>query len=261
MKAIYDKIGEDYDTTRRADPVLVKRISDLLGLVVGKRYIDVACGTGNYTVELNDSNGNWVGIDNSYRMHQSAIEKDVKVSWCNGDAESIPFRSESFNGAICTLAIHHFVEIEKAFSEIGRIIMKRGSFVIFTALPNQLSGYWLNEYFPDAMKESANQLPGQSLIVESLRKAGFKIECLEAFDVTPQLSDFFLYSGKHRPEIYLSAAVRKGISTFSRLATDSELASGLARLAHDIDTGHIQDIIQKYPGGPGDYQFIQAKKI
>ena len=63
--------------------------------------------------------------------------------------------------------------------------------------------------------------------------------------VTNELQDLFLYSGKHRPDLYLDPAVRDNISSFANLAPVSELQDGLALLASDIQTGTVTSVITK----------------
>jgi hypothetical protein len=50
------------------------------------------------------------------------------------------------------------------------------------------------------------------------------------------LSDLFAASGWCKPEIYLDAQVRRGISTFAKIPPN-ELAIGLERLKADLDSG------------------------
>lgn len=52
MCAIYDRIGDGYDTTRRADPEILEIFRELLEVRDDGIYLDVACGTGNYTAGI-----------------------------------------------------------------------------------------------------------------------------------------------------------------------------------------------------------------
>ncbi len=72
MNAIYNTIGEKYDSTRTADPEIVSTLATLLNIDAKKTYLDIACGTGNYTIELNKIGGNWFGFDQSQKMLHEA---------------------------------------------------------------------------------------------------------------------------------------------------------------------------------------------
>ena len=256
---LYDDIGRHYDATRRADPTIADRLAHHLDAIDGGMYLDVACGTGNYTAALATRSGRWYGIDQSRRMLHSAGRKSDLVAWCQGDVAAQPFRGAVFSGAICTLALHHFGALASVFSEVYRVITA-GPFVVFTATPEQTRGYWLNEYFPEAMERSIAGMPPLDRVQDALSEAGFQLSCTEPYEVQPDLQDLFLYSGKHRPEIYLSESVRRGISTFSVLADPSEISAGCAQLRADIASGRIAAVMDGYRHGNGDYLFVVARK-
>ena len=132
--------------------------------------------------------------------------------------------------------------------------------VLFTALPEQMRGYWLNEYFPIALARSMGQMPTEATLRQALGLAGFEKVAVEPWDVPDDLIDLFLYSGKNRPELYLSERVREGISTFALLAEPDEVAAGLARLGRDIRTGRIDDVRARYAARDGDYAFVIAEQ-
>ena len=89
-------------------------------------------------------------------------------------------------------------------------MLDRGRLVILTATPVQMQSYWLNEYFPDAIPESIEQTPALDLVTGALTQAGFTPIDTEGFDIRDNLQDFFLYSSKYRPEMYLDEGVRRG---------------------------------------------------
>ncbi len=255
---LYDQIGRSYDGTRRADPYICKRLQYHLDCKAGRSYLDIACGTGNYTIAIS-ADIDIHGIDCSHHMLDAARAKSSSITWYLANVESLPFREDAFAGIVCTLAIHHFRALRPAFAEAFRVL-RPGRFVLFTATPEQMSHYWLNEYFPQAMARSIQQMPALEVVVESLQAAGFHLHCLETYEVSQQLQDLFLYSGKHRPEMYLDPCVRAGISTFATLADPIEVGLGCRRLRQDIDSGRIEEIMRTYRHTGGDYLFIVAEK-
>jgi ubiquinone/menaquinone biosynthesis C-methylase UbiE len=257
ISPLYDRIG--YDQTRRPDPRIGDRLASHLPLTPHGTYVDVACGTGNYTTLLASRGGRWIGVDQSSQMLKAAQRKSKAVLWCRSDVASLPLRSGVADGAVCTNAIHHFPALEAAFAEVARVIAC-GRFVLFTSTPEQMPGYWLNHYFPEAMARSMAQMPALPVIERALKGAGFGEVFREPFEVPADLTDLFLYSGKHRPELYLQEEVRRGISTFASLADPGEVASGLAQLRADIASGRIEEIMRGYRHRDGDYMFVVASK-
>ena len=258
MEAIYDEIGKDYDTTRKPDPGILSTLNLLLDVEQEKRYLDVACGTGNYTAEISRIGGKWFAFDNSEKMLSEARPKSSQVDWRQFDVTELGYESNLFDGAICSLAIHHFPSLNKAFSEVARVLKSNGKFVIFTATPNQMRCYWLNHYFPAMMEKSCRQMPTFEAIKSALTQAKFSIESTRRFFISPELQDLFLYSGKQKPDMYLSSKVRNGISSFHNFCTQSELNFGLDKLRNDIESGAIKKIINSYNNDNGDYIFVSA---
>lgn len=255
----YDRIGIGYETTRRADPYITSRLLSLLDLQPGDRCLDVACGTGNYTTALAASGLRMVGVDLSEYMVSQARRKTPQIPWHLGDAAALPFADGSFDGALCTLAIHHFHDRPAAYRAMHRVL-RGGRLVIFTASHAQIRGYWLNAYFPVALEKSMDQMPDVPVVAEGLRAAGFRSIVTESYAVRSDLQDFFLQSGKHRPEIYLDPRVRAGISTFALFGEPLEMETGCRRLADDIATGRINDVIASYENPHGDYMFLVAER-
>jgi ubiquinone/menaquinone biosynthesis C-methylase UbiE len=256
---LYDVIGVEYDTSRKADPQITERLYNHLQLSENSRALDIACGTGNYTVALSQLGLDMTGTDISEEMLETARKKSNRVSWNKADVSSLSFQVGEFSGVTCTLAIHHFKNLYKAFQQVYRV-MNKGRFVIFTSSPEQMQQYWLKEYFPKAMMNSCNQMPKIPLVINHLRQAGFKVVGTEIFLIQPNLQDFFLYSGKYEPSIYLNPNVRAGISTFANIASQEEIHTGCTRLKADIESGRIQEVIDQYSSELGDYIFVVAEK-
>jgi ubiquinone/menaquinone biosynthesis C-methylase UbiE len=259
--ALYNKIGSAYNETRRADRFLTERFRRFLSPAANENYLDVGCGTGNYTCALAvGEDYKFYGVDPSETMLEKARLRKCNAIWQNAAAENLPFENEFFAGVIASLTIHHWKDLSKAFREISRVLKNSGKFILFTTLPEQTAGYWLSKYFPEMMKDSVEQLPTFSEIENALEAANLKIEKTENYFVRDDLEDMFLYSGKHRPELYLREEIRRGISSFSNLANAEEVEKGLRRLAEDIKSGKISEVIEKHKNDIGDYIFIVAGK-
>ena len=260
MPAKYDKIGIDYNLTRKADPFLVNRFLKLLQAKPGKSYLDIGCGTGNYTIALHKQGFSFIGIDPSREMLNTARARCETIDWQEGHVESLNLEGHSVDSILGSLTIHHWESLEKGFNELHRVLKPAGRVVLFTSTPAQMEGYWLNHYFPKMLQDSMEQMPTFKRIEKQLSQAGFVKIQTEKYFIQPDLQDLFLYAGKQNPTLYLNPQIRQGISSFSALANRNEVEKGLSLLAQDIQNGNIEKIIQSYDNDKGDYLFVVAEK-
>lgn len=258
--AKYDRIGKTYDSTRKADPYLLSRMMGLLNPIPEEHYLDIGCGSGNYTSELFKSGLQVTGIDPSEEMLMKARQKAPEIKWIQGTAEQLPFPDASFDGVLVSLSIHHWKNLEEGFKEISRVLKSKGRFVLFTSLPEQTANYWLRHFFPKMIEQSAQALPSFSAIKHALDLAQLRIVKEEKYEIQPDLQDKFLYCGKHNPELYFKEEIRAGISSFTALANKDEVAKGLAALRSAIDSGNIAEKRKDIQQGLGDYLFLQMEK-
>lgn len=289
MKQRYNSIGQCYDGTRKADPDILSDLADLLCIVAdsnqyvvnpstseqkksqskihgNKQYLDIGCGSGNYTQALAALDGSWTGVDPSDTMLAYARAKKISsnrqpIRWLQAGAENLPFPDASFDGVLCSLCIHHFDDLTQSFREIARVLAEDGRFVIFTATPRQMLGYWLWHYFPNMMKGASEQVPSLATIDQSLAAAQLRVAKVKPYWVSPRLQDMFLYSGKYRPELYLSEEIRNGISSFHLFCSQKELAAGLHNLEADIQSGRIKTVQNQYRSPAGEYMTIQIEPV
>ncbi|MUU77714.1 class I SAM-dependent methyltransferase [Winogradskyella endarachnes] len=258
--SIYNKIGINYNQTRKADPYLTEQFLKHLNPKKDSLYLDVGCGTGNYTDALQQKGFQFMGIDPSIEMLKQAHATNRNIEWNFAAAEKTNLDYQSIDGIIATLTIHHWPNITRAFSEFNYILKPNGKIVIFTSTPQQMKGYWLNHYFPKMLQDSIIQMPSMEVIENAMQLSGLKISKTELYNIKPDLKDQFLYCGKHNPELYFDASIRNGISSFSALANKDEVKLGLQMLRNDIDNGKINDIIKSYENNLGDYLYIIAEK-
>jgi len=255
--ALYDRIGRGYDDTRRADPGIAARLRALLAPAPEGRYLDVGCGTGSYTCAVAEGGGRFVGVDASAVMLRRARARAPAMAWRLASADVLPFPDACFDGALCTLAAHHFGDREAAFREVRRVL-RGGPFVLFTCDSVRSQRYWLRAYFPEMFERMRAREPTEAQIVGALETAGFEVVEREPWEIPANLEDHFLYSGKHRPELYFDPAIRAGSSAFANLSTPEEVAAGLERLRADLESGRFADVAAAHPTIDGDYLFLKA---
>lgn len=260
MEIKYDRIGSGYNTTRKPDPYLTDRILFHLNPNINSLYLDIGCGTGNYTDQFQKRGFSFIGIDPSEKMLTQARERNTIIEWKKGTAESTGLEDAYVDGITASLTIHHWSDLRTAFSEMKRVLKPSGKLVVFTSTPKQMKGYWLNHYFPKMMEDSIKQMPSFDVVVEAMNYAGLEALQKEKYNIQPNLKDQFLYCGKEDPELYFDKDIRKGISSFSDLSNAKEVENGLQKLQEDIKSGEVIKIMNSYKNDLGDYLYIIAQK-
>ena len=260
MEAKYNKIGKDYNLTRKADPHLSQNLLKHLSPTKEGIYLDIGCGTGSYTITFQKRGFRFIGIDPSETMLEKARNKNSEIDWRIGTAEKTGLSANSVDGIIGSLTIHHWADLEKGFKELNSVLKQNGRIVIFTSTSNQMKGYWLNHYFPKMLEDSMLQMPTLDNIKAAMQLAGFEISDTEPYFIHPELEDKFLYCGKQNPALYFDEQIRKGISSFTSLSNKVEVEKGLAEMRLDIGSGKIQEIIRSYENQLGDYLYIIGRK-
>ncbi len=257
--ALYDRIGVGYDAARRPDPRIVDRLAFHLQPSAGGRYLDIACGTGNYTCAMAERGGAWFGVDVSERMLAEARRRSRAIDWRLGRAEQLPYDDAQFDGLLCTLSAHHFEDRLQAFREARRVL-GGASFVLFCCTAERTMRYWLRRYFPTMFERIAAKEPSEAEMITALQEAGFIRVEREPFELSPDLQDHFLYCGKHRPELYFDPAIRAGISSFANLCDPEEVTEGLSRLRADLEAGR-RPVPVAEADPPGDYVLLVASSV
>lgn len=260
MSAKYDTIGVNYNSTRKADTYLTNQLIKHSNPNNKGVYLDIGCGTGNYTDAIAKKGFSLIGIDPSELMLEKAKLLNNSIDWRIGSAESTGLEDESVDGIIGSLTIHHWTNLNNAFTELKRVLKPKGRIVIFTSTPKQMKGYWLNHYFPKMLQDSIMQMPSLETVKKAVSQSGLQLKDTHTYFIQPNLEDKFLYCGKHNPELYFDEHIRHGISSFSHLSNKEEVEHGLKKLKQDVSSGAIGEIMKSYENDLGDYLYVIAEK-
>jgi demethylmenaquinone methyltransferase/2-methoxy-6-polyprenyl-1,4-benzoquinol methylase len=206
VRAMFDRIAGLYD---RMNSVMTaglhhqwrRRAAQLAAVGPGARALDVACGTGDLTLELARAvapGGEVVGSDFSERMLSLAREKaadrvlDARVRFETGNALALPYADGEFDATTVGFGARNFSDLERGLREMARVVRPGGRVVVLeitTPTRPPLSSFfevWFDRVVPalgrlagDAqaysyLPSSVRRFPGPRELAEAMSRCGLR---------------------------------------------------------------------------------------
>jgi ubiquinone/menaquinone biosynthesis C-methylase UbiE len=220
-KPDFGPIAATYDELRPADAnwwelfELLVREADL----VGRRVLDVGCGTGRVAAALHERGSRVWGAEPSAEMAAQARARGVNVKIA--PAEHLPFKDGWFERAVAWLVVH-LVDRPAAFAELARVLGPDGRLAVATFDPTHFDRYYLNRLFPSLEHVDRERFPEPPTLVAELEGAGF----------VPRLIRLSQHGEIGREESL--ARIRGRFISTLRLLDEAEFEEGVARAEREL---------------------------
>jgi len=221
----FGRIAGSYDRLRPADESWLELLGVLIaeGDLVGRRVLDVGCGTGRLTLALAERGSRAWGVDPSEEMLAEARARARNLAaFKRAKAEALPFRDGWFERAVLRLVVH-LVDRTRSLPEIARVLAPGGRVVVATFRPEHFERFWLNAWFPSIQSIDRARFPFPSRLADELEAAGFA-----AVRVRP-----LTQVRRATREEALERIRGRFISTLELLAED-EFRAGMERAAREL---------------------------
>jgi SAM-dependent methyltransferase len=219
MAIPYDVIGSAYNAQRRTDPRIAATLWKALG--DAQTVLNVGAGAGSYE----PADRIVIAVDPSDVM---LAQRSPGTTRCvRARAESLPFRDKCVDAVMAVLTVHHWSQQRRGIAECARVARHR---VAILTWDPEAPGFWLGqEYFPELVTLDRQIFPQIADIVDWLGGA-----TVIPVPIPADCRDGFLGAYWRRPEAYLNASVRAGMSSFSRVPA---IERGLHRLSENLRSG------------------------
>ncbi|RDI71209.1 class I SAM-dependent methyltransferase [Halopelagius longus] len=217
-----DDVAQEYDSKRfsRGGRLIDHRekraVLDALGPVEDKDVLEIACGTGRFTVMLAERGANIVGLDISRAMMTQGREKarragvEDHIEFLRGDAARLPFPDDHFD-AVFAMRFFHLADTPAKFlAEMARVSKEVVFFDTFNDTSARVAYNWL--------LPMGSRLYGDEEVHELLDAAGLSLA-----DVR---NDFVLPYGFYRKiPNGVAGAFREADTSFGETSLGERLAS------------------------------------
>jgi demethylmenaquinone methyltransferase/2-methoxy-6-polyprenyl-1,4-benzoquinol methylase len=161
VRSMFDRIAPRYDLLNRVlsagiDVRWRRAALDLLQLPPAGRVLDLCTGTADLLVEAlrRDAAARGVGVDLSSGMLARGARKlrdrglDARAELLGGDAERLPLRDGSFDGALVAFGIRNVSDRPRALREARRVLRRGARLVVLEfSMPRGLLGHAYRLYF------------------------------------------------------------------------------------------------------------------
>ncbi|WP_435196261.1 class I SAM-dependent methyltransferase [Natronomonas sp. EA1] len=150
-----DDVAEEYDAKRfsRGGQLIDDRekraVLNALSPLKEKKILEIACGTGRFTVMLAERGADIVGLDISEAMLQQGREKameagvDDHLEFMRGDAARLPFPDDYFD-AVFAMRFFHLADTPASFlAEMSRVSASQVFFDTFNRYSTRSVYNWL----------------------------------------------------------------------------------------------------------------------
>jgi SAM-dependent methyltransferase len=219
---LYDTIGATYTLTRRTEPRIAAQIWAALG--DARTVLNVGAGTGSYEPTDRDV----TAVEPSALMR---AQRPAGAAPCvAAAAENLPFKDQSFDAAIAIATVHHWPDPIAGLREMRRVARRVVVFTHDSSDTGWLRRFWLTR---DYLPEVAALLVGRPSLTEQAHAIGARTEpVLIPWDC----ADGFFEAYWRRPEAYLDAQVRRGVSVWARVGPEAEQRT-VRNLRDDLGSG------------------------
>ena len=193
VRTMFDTIAPRYDLvnrimTFRLDVRWRKRTVRELSLPAGATVIDLACGTGDFCVDLQDAGLTPIGYDLSFGM-LAAARTDAPL--VHADILRLPMPDASVDGATCGFALRNLIELPGFFDELARVVkpggrigllevsepdnpvVRWGHGVYFGKVVPRIGALFSDKSAYQYLPKSVAYLPEPEVMVADLERAGF----------------------------------------------------------------------------------------
>ncbi len=192
VQSMFDTIAPRYDMVNRVmsfrmDVGWRRRTQRSLDLQPGSVVLDLACGTGDFSVELENNGHHAIGVDLSFGMLSAARTGAPLIQ---GDLLQLPIAGGGVDAAVCGFALRNLVGLEPFFAELHRVvrpggrialldvsrpdnsIMRWGHGVYFNKVVPQVGGLLSDRGAYAYLPRSVSYLPPPEEMIEMLRRSG-----------------------------------------------------------------------------------------
>jgi ubiquinone/menaquinone biosynthesis C-methylase UbiE len=147
----YSSWSTQYDQEDERNPLMELEapiLQCMLAAIPPGKALDAACGTGRQTRRLLELGHDVTGVDLTPGMLHQAVRRNPQADFIRADLRTLPLEDNSFDIAICSLALTHIPDVTRPIKEIARVTRPGGQIILSDIHPIQILALGGHAHFP-----------------------------------------------------------------------------------------------------------------
>lgn len=163
--------GVDPEYTEQILPIISEAMAGL------DLVLDIGTGEGQVARLLADDRTTVVGVDPVAAQIEQAQARGEAPVYVRAPADTLPFPSDSFDGALACLVFEHIDQVDEAINEAARVVRSGGTFLLLLNHPllQTPDSGWIDDQFIDPPEQYWRIGPylTESATIEQVQKGVF----------------------------------------------------------------------------------------
>ena len=225
----YDHIAADYNRRYQQNQHqgTLNALRRILSEESPEKVLEVGCGTCHWLVLLSEVvQHQLVGIDKSRNMLRQAGPA-CALLLCQGAAENIPLKNETFDLIFCVNAIHHFSKPVLFIAQANRLLKRGGTLAIIGMNPRDLRNHWyIYKFFDGTLATDLIRFPDWLEVKHWMQYKGF-------IDIHQEDVEF-IHNPKTRETVLKDPFLEKTACSQLALLSHNQYRAGLQKLQKHV---------------------------
>ncbi len=224
----YDAIAATYNRRYEANPMqpVADTLNELAGSLAAQNVLEAGCGTGRWLADLAAPGRALYGLDASRGMLHGAAQRGGRLNLVHGRAESLPFRTASFDFVYAVNALHHFADRLRFVQEARRVLRPGGALAVIGTGRVEQADWCVYEYFEGTLALDRARFPTPERLGGWMSASRFEgVESRVVYEIDER------FVGR---DVFASPFLEKHATSQLVLLSDEAYAAGLQRMEETI---------------------------
>ena len=140
VEGVFNKVYDKYDLMNDfmsfgIHRLWKKNLMNWMNPTTNKKYLDVACGTGDLGklfLDFTDKNGEIISSDSNSKMIEKGkkrLSRYKNIKWVVAEAEKLPFENDTFDFYTISFGLRNTKNLDKSLSEAYRVLKPGGRYM------------------------------------------------------------------------------------------------------------------------------------